>query len=537
MTWDPDHRGKVLPEGAIRLPAIGTKAIRHWSDTALWGHHLYDDQSPWMALLECLHILHHRQHDGQVTLFQPPVIGLDDRTEHEHVRYDVPLNFHLRHFLFRDREAASISADHDSDNNIQWKNLFERTSSWKDSKGVGLDVRYLRDRFADVASLARALDLLRSAEIDPMSGKRWTSRHLLPLGPALLFADVRESSYQGDRRFVRRTGEVLYLMLGRSQPYRRKRLTKLIRKRLMDAHSAWNKLAAHIQPPSDYQSVRFTTGYLPYPGLKVYDHLAEDWIQLLSLSRIDAADLFDPLMRISALHQVIYILFRAQETVGGDGLSFPPFVFDLAVSSRKNPIQRTAAGQYDSHMKLPRRAIDAFIDAFAQTPCWKRIDERDHETANKRLERMWLCNPSDAKGTRTERLEEFRETTTQRSGHSIWSVVRNHTRKAGLTVAQPGAGTWYAPNDAMLEALVLANVQDPQEFGEFLRVIYKKYRIVVGQEQAQVALGNSAMSLDRFKLNEHRLEERLRVLRLIDRKSDACAFVVNPFFRPTSDFE
>lgn len=532
--WDLDCRSTVLAQGALGLPTIGTNTIRHWIDIALWGLHLYDDQSPWMALLECLHILHHRQHSGHDALFQPPVIGLDDRIKHEQVRYEVPLNFHLRHFLFRDRETAAVSAEHDSDVDIQWKKLFERTSSWKDSDGARLDVSYLRDSFADVSSLAHALDLLRSAEIDPLSGKRWTSRHLLPLGPDLLFADVREGSYLGDRRFVRRTGEILYLMLGRSLPRLRDELTKLIRDRLMDTESHWNKLAAHFQPPNQRQAVNFNTGYLPYHRLKVYDYMAEDWIRLLSLSRVDAAELLDPLMRISALHQVIYILFRAQATVGTDGSNFPPFVLDLAVSARKNPIQRIAAGQYDNHTKLPRRAIDAFIDAFAGSPCWTRINEGDHETANKRLEKMWLCNPSDAKGTRTERLEEFREASMQRSGHSIWSVIRSHTRKAGLAVAQPGTGTWYAPSDELLEALVLANVQHPRELGEFLRRLYRRYRIVIGQEQAQRAFGTSAVSLEQFKLNEHRLEERLRALRLIDRKSDACAFVVNPFFRLTT---
>ncbi|MEA3016760.1 MAG: hypothetical protein QOI38_1482, partial [Sphingomonadales bacterium] len=33
-----------------------------------------------------------------------------------------------------------------------------------------------------------------------------------------------------------------------------------------------------------------------------------------------------------------------------------------------------------------------------------------------------------------------------------------------------------------------------------------------------------------LKENERRLEERLRVLGFLDRKSDDCAFVINPFF-------
>ena len=54
---------------------------------------------------------------------------------------------------------------------------------------------------------------------------------------------------------------------------------------------------------------------------------------------------------------------------------------------------------------------------------------------------------------------------------------------------------------------------------------------MIGQEQAQRAFGSSAaISLDQLKINEQRLEQRLRVLGFVDRKSDACAFVVNPYY-------
>lgn len=546
MIAENNCRRVALPEGALDLPRINTGTIQNWIDFGLWGLVFYDDQSPWIALVECLHVLHGRV--PRNPLFEPPLISEDGMLRHEQIAYEVPLNFHLRHFLFRDREASSVGLhrlENGTNRDLQWNALIDHTREcWRDSDpNLELDVAYLKDRFEDVRSLQQALDVLRSTEVDAHTSKRWTSRHLLPLGPNMLFADVREATYKGDRRFTRRTGEMLYLMLGRSNPSLVEQLTDLVDRRLVSAESPWNGLAGQFRPPTRGRSdtLEFRTGYLPFARLGVYDRLAEDWIAILSLERREISESLDAIMRVSALHQVIYILHRAHRTRGYDGSCFPPFVFDLAASARKNPVQRVAAGQYDSHMKSARCAIEAYIDAFAGSPCWQEV-ERDGSLsgADRVLKDMWLWKRSAktksgfTESTPTGRLEEFRTDSISRTGHSIWSVIANHTRGAGLVEARRGAGTWYAPNDAMLEALVLANVKQPLEFGEFIRTLYRRYRIVVGQEQAQEAFPGGAMSLERFKDNEHRLEERLRVLRFIDRKSDACAFVVNPFYASAS---
>ena len=548
MIANNDCRRVALPEGALGLPDIDTKTIRNWVDFGLWGLLFYDDQSPWLALVECLHILHHRKNASGGQLFVSPSKGLDGILQHGQVKYEVPLNFHLRHFLFRDRGTAFVAAHaagDGSNSEVQWKALIQHTSeNWNDSDSrVKLDVSYLQNRFEDVRSVEQTLEVLRSTEIDAHTGKRWTSRHLLPLGPNMLFADVRERSYAGDRRFMRRTGEMLYLMLGRSKPRNLQRLNDLVDHRLVSGASLWNRLAGLFCPAPDGnpQTVRFRTGYLPFAQMDAYDRLAEDWIAFLSLGQRDVSEILDGLMRVSALHQVIYILDRAHQTMGRNGGRFPPFVFDLAASARKNPVQRIAGGQFDHHMKLPRHAIEAFIESFADSSCWQEIERSDPSSkkANKLLADMWLWpngrNPSTAQGTPAERLDEFRTDSISRTGHSIWSVITNLARGAGLIEARPGAGTWYAPSDAMLEALVLANVRRPLEFGEFLRILYRRYRIVVGQEQAQQAFPSGATSLEHFKRNEHVFEDRLRVLRFIDRKSDACAFVVNPFYVPGSE--
>ena len=196
-------------------------------------------------------------------------------------------------------------------------------------------------------------------------------------------------------------------------------------------------------------------------------------------------------------------------------------------------------------MRRPRKAIDAYIDDFAASQFWKTDvvnKTMDIDSASKVIRNMFLWPKKsrdmllDNGQTVEKYLAEFRASALANKSHSIWSAIANHTRGAGMVLARPKAGTWYAPNDALLEALVLANVTIPVELGVFLGDLFKRYRIVIGQEQARDAFQDKeSVSLEKLKINEQRLEERLRILGYIDRKSDACAFVVNPFYSKASD--
>ena len=536
--------GLALPYDAIDVPeGVLNRRIEDWTDYGIWGFLLYDEQSPWFTLIECMHILFYRHGTDQENLFEPLSKDMHGHLKHERVRYRVPLNLGLRYLLFRDLETDRIATHGSPHARAQWDRFFLRTKSSATELGVSFD--HLPQVFDDVKSLSDALDLLRRTQIGTSSGKRWTSRHILPLGPDMLFADVREGSWGADRRFIRRSGELLYLMLGRSRVDLRTAVQRLLRERLLAQRTPWNELANLIRGggstrgPTDERTVELPTGYLPIPRLPVYDRLAEDWKALLSLSGKPIEDLLDPLMRLSSLHQVIYILDRAQTTNTGDPPdSFPPFVFELAGSARKNPVQRISVRQYSSHLRLPRHAMESFIDAFAQSDHWQDVlgTSMEHVHAANILKEMfrWKKDENDSVAGNdppSVTLENFRLSAVKGSKRSIWATFSTQTKGAGMALAKGRAGTWYAPNDAFLEALVLGNVKGPTELGVFLNTLYDRYRIVIGQGQAQRAFGSDrAVSLEQLKINEQRLEHRLRVLGFVDRKSDACAFVVNPYY-------
>jgi hypothetical protein len=69
------------------------------------------------------------------------------------------------------------------------------------------------------------------------------------------------------------------------------------------------------------------------------------------------------------------------------------------------------------------------------------------------------------------------------------------------------------------------------EFHMFLRILFDRYRIVVGRHEAMDpgAYAGLPAPVQDLERNQTRLEERLRMLGLLERKSDAIAFVVNPY--------
>lgn len=524
----------LIPRGALPLPAeIVTGQIRNWLEYGLWGLMLHDNQAPWFVLIECLQILHSQHEKGQ-PLFPGPRYDGVGKLAHERIEYSVPKNMILRHLLFRDREVMRLRGNHLADASPLWEELVSQTKKATDGK---LDVAFLKDTFhGDFNALANALDLLRSAEVESFGAQRWTSRHLLPLGPNMLFADIDEKG-NIDRLIFRRTGEILWMMLGRASKARAK-LTEVVTDRLLNVASPWDRLARNIARPQneekfpDVEKVKFNTGYLPMPSMEVYERLAEDWIALLSLKRIQVEMLLDPLMRISGLHQIIYIMDRSNDEYKG---MTSPIVLDLFGSAQRNPIQKLAADIYEAHRKLPLRAAEAYLNAYAETDEWKGIlgkisrKKEAYDLIKHRL--LW---PGSQPAPSDEALQEPRDQLDkvleayQKSSHTIWSTFANLSRKIGLVVARQRAGTWYMPNDNFLEAIVLANVTTPVEVGEFLQKLYKRYRIVIGPREAREAFKDNVL-IEPFHGNVARLEERLRMLGLVDRKSDACAFVLNPY--------
>jgi len=174
-----------------------------WVDEAIWGHRLYNDQTPWLVFLEFMAIFRSRQAEG-VALNESRQDGA-----HENFTYEVPRLIPLRQLIFNNPYIRHVEETQDVDSN--------RWQSWLESFATDDDFGYLRDRFISFARLARVVEFFQTTAIEPDRQRRWSSRFLFPYGPNCLYADLpAEMNDDPDRRFFARSGELLYLMLNRS---------------------------------------------------------------------------------------------------------------------------------------------------------------------------------------------------------------------------------------------------------------------------------------------------------------------------------
>jgi hypothetical protein len=530
MTQNVTNSELWLSANAMRVPENQRiQSLTVWGDAAIWGLEFHADQTPWFTLIECLQLLTYRSMTSGI-LFPGPE-GNFDKPLHEKQSYRIMLNTNLRHLLFRDHEAARIGERDGANDSVKWQRWIEAVKKVSPS----LDFSYVEAAFSgDFHQFAESVELLKSAEVEPFRNQRWTSRHLQPVGKAMLFPDVKTSAdgnFSLDRRFFRRTGEVLYLMLNRAT--RRSELTEHVAKRVLGTDSPWNSIARRLQGPEadaaedqpkwvDAQTI----GYLPVRTLPRYDELADDWISILQQGSIPIEDALEFLMRLSGLHQVIYIAERAAHVAGRNGLL--PFVLDMSGSARNNPMQVLASERYKAHKALLPSALDKFISSYSTMAEWSSLGK----TADLLAKRFsWTPKKSSNPGTHAEPKDQLQSmlNAAKTRRHDIGSTFTSHARKIGLLSARQGAGTWYSPSDGLLEALVLANVRSAMDLGQFLDVLKRRYGLVIGPEEARTGSGDIPVPLESLRENERRLEERLRVLGFINRKSDDCAFVVNPF--------
>jgi len=523
------------PEGREPL----NEATKTWVEEAIWGHRLRKDQEPWQILLEFLNLCHAASTKGGVSLLDHPEIATDP-PRHEQFGYGLPVREVLRYIIFRDRHVTAIqnSADFATDQS-RWQAWREAVTNDLARKGITHDhlLQLERNFQGNFVNFAHAVQLLRAMEIEPERGRRWTSRHLTPHGPALFYADVKESSgkgYSNDRRFFARGGELLYLMLHRSRGI--DVLRPLIAGKLLADGSRWNTLAGLFQPLEMVERPihSHSLGYLPAAQHRTYDRLAEDWIALLSIKKLPIDHLFDPLVRITGLGIVRYLLDRAQDQLQ---LRRPhPLLLDFT-GGRARGMRKASAEQHHIARHLTTRALEAFIFerlAGATDPAWPApgaTSGQDRSEAQTVLRTLFLHEQNYPSGLPApeQQLADFKEYVLAKHEAHLGLVQGIFAQKIGLATTRQGVGTWYAASDSFVQALLLANVETTMELRVLLDTLYRRYAIVIAAAQARDAFDTLPLPVERLNENERQFEQRLKALGLLKRLSDDCAFVANPF--------
>lgn len=516
----------------IRLsePDYKNSQIRLWADEQIWGHRFYDDQTPWLVVLEFLNVFRSRAQLG---------LALNERvadSHHESIQYDMLRHEAVRRIIFNNPYLLEVRQRVQSDG--------ERWKAWL--AYVGDDFNYLEKRFNSFDEFCRVVEFFQGTAVELNSNKRWTSRFVYPYGPNCLYADLDGNGKGGslgsnDRRFFARSGELLYLMFNRSK--HRAELASKISSKLLNPQNQWNRLLTTLQPETNLVNEsrlqNVDIGYLPYLSHPAYDRLAEDWLAMLALP-LPSESLLDPLVRISGLNLILYILasgVAAQRNedpteVANSINSRPKLVLDIS-SPKRGIVFELSRENYDANREVPARALRARLSRVIQSPEWQALEKKAEPVTAAidvlQREFQWRRSKDAAPpATITAVWEELIADAEKRHNQHFAKILPNWSRHIGLSLARRGIGTWYAPNDALLKAIVLANVRDREEFHLFLKRLYERYGMVIGPAEAERAF---EIPVDRqaFAENAARLELRLRALGLLQRLSDDCAYVRNPF--------
>jgi hypothetical protein len=513
----------MAPERLPR-PADETLEPSLWIDEAIWGHRLYDEQVPWLALLEMLGILRETARDGQAFRETAELNRLSYRARHA---------LFLRNIVFNNPGLATIGsrAPDDRARWALWRGEMRATSS-----GLrGAEYDYLEERFDSFDDFVSLIQLLRATAIEGSSNKRWTSKFIFPYGPDCLYEDLRldeDGGASNDRRFFARTGELLYLMLCRSG--RGEELLARLAPLFLSKESRWNRLVAVLEPGGEVGAgVARSSAFLPYQTLPDFESLAQDWLALLNV-KLPGYDVLPHLVDLLGLHLMLYFLRRAADWVRPNSVRL---VVEI-VAPKRSTVRDLATDTFQRNNLLSKLAVDRFIDdEIVANPQWAGacssndpFGEAMAFILGKVAWRALRGGGAEYTGARSPAalLEELRKTAQRRHGQHLANFHSSYARAIGLASKRGTRGVRYAPNDQLLKSLVFAVVPRRMEFQQFLETLYGRYSLIIGHRQANDLIGADS---DRraFEENARRLEMRLGSLGLLRRLSDACAYVENPF--------
>ena len=489
-------------------------------DEHIWGHRLYDEQLPHLAVLEFLGVL------GS-NLDSPLVAEAGEK-----VRYRPQHQIRLRGLLFNNPFVEAIRGRSITDDEKwrEWGALFAQDATKLGDEDMG----YLRRAFSNFDDFAKAVELLRSSAFEARSNKRWSSKFVFPFGPDAMFEDLRIDSggASNDRRFFARTGELLYLMLSRSA--RGVELGAQLSERLFNRAAPMNRLVRALQGEPQLASNSRDVGYLPHDSNPRFDQLCEDWLAIMAKD-MPIYDALEHLIASAGLNLLLYFLEQAKAQTGD---AEPVEFFCEIVSKERTKVRALSGDSYQLNQGLSPKAVRSSIEQARLLPEWEaaaKSDYPDAERANIMRELFqWPSKDSDDEADYTRMsgdklIETLVDMALSRHEQHVGKIHASWSRAIGLSSRRLARRTRYAPNDRLIKTLVVTIVDDRMQFDEFLAEVKRRYGIVIGDAEGSRHVADKKVDQEVLSDNRANLEARLVGLGLVRRLSDSCSFVENPF--------
>jgi hypothetical protein len=490
-------------------------------DEHIWGHRLYDEQLPHLAVLEFLSVLGSNAET-------PLRAKFEDR-----VRYRPQRQIRLRGLLFNNPYIESMR-EKDIPDEDKWALWNERFSEDANSLGYG-DMSYLREVFTNFDDFAKSIELLRSSAFEAQSNKRWSSKFVFPFGPDALYEDLRigsDGSASNDRRFFARTGELLYLMLCRAK--RGPELGDQLVQRLFDRTAPMNRLVKALQGESQHAADYRPVGYLPHASHPRFDRLCDDWLAILSRD-MPVYDALEHLITSAGLNLLLYFL-ECGKTQCGD--AEPVELICEIVSRERTKVRMLSGESYQANQALSLRAVRAAVESIRLADEWAHAAQSaDPNGASATLLRERFQWPPEDGGDDTDSINASGEDLIQKLVEKAESRHEQHfgkihtswSKAIGLSSRRLSRRTRYAPNDRLLKTMVVTMVDDRMQFDEFLSEARLRYGFVIGDAEGARLVKDKLVDQEALTENRGNLETRLVGLGLVRRLSDSCSFVENPF--------
>jgi hypothetical protein len=488
-----------------------------WLDEQIWGHRLWDSQSPWLIFLEFLTVAEACHDDGRL---------LDDQGRPFPLSFRPNKRLYLRNILYNNEVIFEIAQRY-ADDATAWRHWLE----WMQDNAQAVperDFSYLKRRFRSFAQFASLVAMIRSSTIESGSNKRWSSRFVFPFGRHAIYEDLNVSNGSASREYIYfgLPGELLYQMLLRSRhgPALRPYLA-----RALDRADPCDRVLELLQPERADDRQDRGNSYLPYGSHPAFDALGQDWLSILQLD-LPRFDAYPHLATLGALHLGLYQLVVAAAVCGENR---PSFVCEV-VAPRKTLVRELSVMNYLKNNQLPQRAIESYIRDLGEAPEWRKAaaDPAGFAACRQLLRDKvrWPRDDDDYDGPADPEalLSALRRSALARHRQHVANVHRSYCGGAGLVSRRGTNRLRYSPTDELLKALILANVAVRMEFGEFLGVLYDRYGFVFGDREARQVLSPEEFDKRAFQANSERLESRLKTLGMLRRLSDACAYVENP---------
>ncbi len=501
------------------------KQLDFWVDEAIWGHRLYDEQTPWLCIMEFLGVLSSEYQKN--TAFKEQSFNA--------LSYNPYSRIYLRNLLFNNPYIEVVYRDYEEHKDE--KKAWQEWTKLAESNFAGLseypNLMYLQKNFEKFEDFYESIKFLQNNTIEGENNKRWSSQFIFPYGKECLYEDLRINGdkVQNDRRFFGRTGELLYLMISRSGQV--DNILTFFESNILNSNSIYNRLAQLLQPNKGIEdAIKDTKGtYLPYEYMPEFSNVAEDWNSIMNC-KIPAYDTLPHIVNITGLHMILYFLNRSKNVLQHKDKTM--FVIEI-LAPKKTIIRDLASDSYINNNNLSRQALEQYIRSIKETDEWNKIFTLPDPffEAQKLLQEkfLWPSTTEDLSSFESPDalIDELVDKAVIRHKQHVNNFHRVWGKEIGLSSSRNSQRIRYAPTDNLLKTLVLTNVPERMEFKEFLRKLHDKYGFIIGDKEAIEVTNSGQADLEAFSENALRLEQRLSSMGLLRRLSDAFAYVENPF--------